>query len=670
MSAVPFTESKKFASLPYRADIDGLRALAVLAVVIFHTSPKKLPGGFVGVDIFFVISGFLITTILYSQLHGNCFSIKTFYQRRIRRLFPALITVLAFTFLLAWLCLLPGEFSIIGKHISGSGAFINNFLLYSESGYFDSGSYTKPLLHLWSLAVEEQFYLFWPLLLYLTFYFKRRIFNVLAVVLLISFSLNIVVSGVNSSAAYYYPFTRFWELAVGGILSLLIYQKKTKLIYAEGLSLLGLIFIIVSIFFYQNRIIFPGWWALLPTLGTAFIIASGPNNHINQKLLANKLSVRLGLISYPLYLWHWPILSYLYIVNAYKHPHSNIRILLMVLAIVLSIITYLYIEKPIRKKQHVSLPLLCCMLLMIGLGLSMYFNQLSPRLHSKSFEKLFKAANDWRYPKGFEKYKENRDFNIKKSEVIDSHQEPTKMVFLGDSHIEQYSERVLQTHKQHHINKDIFYITYGGCPPIPNIREDNRHAGCHQRVKSAVKFIQQHHISEVVIGASWNSYFSPKSSSNTHEGPNKDFYYIEKNGKKIPLYSPKGRQLALTELTTFLRTLSKHTKVYFVLDTPASQVFDPRHYFSGKRLSLTHSESKKMPEFTPFSPIQKKIQNELKQLAEKAGAKVLNPLSLLCHKGLCRATLANGKPIYKDTSHLRPFFVKRYASFIDKPLLD
>lgn len=203
----------------YRPDIDGLRCFAVLSVIAFHAAPDWIGGGFVGVDIFFVISGFLISSIIFRDLQGNNFSLTEFYIRRIRRIFPALIFVLATTFILSWYLLLADEFAQLGKHMRAGALFVSNLLLWRETGYFDVAAETKPLLHLWSLGIEEQFYIFWPLLLILAH--KRRI-SLLAITLLlsvVSFTLNIHGIERNSVAAFYAPYTRFWELLCGSLLA-------------------------------------------------------------------------------------------------------------------------------------------------------------------------------------------------------------------------------------------------------------------------------------------------------------------------------------------------------------------------------------------------------------------------------------------------------------------
>lgn len=347
--------SQDFHSISYRSDIDGLRALAILPVVLFHAFPNLLPGGFIGVDIFFVISGFLITSILLKDIQAGNYSIKTFYARRVRRIFPALSFVLLFCLALGWVVLTAAEYRSLGKHAGGGAGFIANFMFWKEAGYFDAAGDTKPLLHLWSLGIEEQFYIVWPLLLY---FFAKRSWNVLSLILavaLLSFGLNIWQVGGNPSAAFYSPLSRSWELALGAFLAYqALYPAQVFTSFVERhrslLSGLSLVMVVIGFVVINESRAFPGWWALLPALGSALLIASGPHGLVNRFVLSRRFFVWVGLISFPLYLWHWPLLSFARIIYS-ETPPVDIRVVLVVLSIVLAALTYYLIEKPIRQSS-------------------------------------------------------------------------------------------------------------------------------------------------------------------------------------------------------------------------------------------------------------------------------------------------------------------------------
>ncbi|MCL2713246.1 MAG: acyltransferase [Alphaproteobacteria bacterium] len=333
----------------YRPDIDGLRAIAVLSVLGYHAVPEWIRGGFVGVDVFFVISGYLITTGLLETLRDNRFSLLDFYERRICRIFPALITVLVICFAFGWFTLFAQEYEQLGKHTAGGAGFVSNLVLLADVGYFDNAAETKPLLHLWSLGIEEQYYAIWPLILWATWRFRLKILPMIVSLLAISFFFNVYHLEHRAQTIFYLPQSRAWELLAGSLLAGLEMEKaavvcaRTRL----ALSLAGMAAILLAIAILTSQSLFPGWWAILPVLGAASLIAAGQAGLVNRTILSSRPMVAIGLISYPLYLWHWPLLSFARILSG-EEPALPVRILLAALAIVLASLTYRFIEKPIR----------------------------------------------------------------------------------------------------------------------------------------------------------------------------------------------------------------------------------------------------------------------------------------------------------------------------------
>ncbi len=343
----------------YRRDIDGLRAIAVLAVIVFHLSPGRARGGFTGVDIFFVISGFLISSIIYQGLEAGTFSIIDFYIRRIRRIFPALFLVLASVCVAGWIFFAPTDFVQLGKQIAGGSAFVANFVLWSQSGYFSVDAKAKPLLHLWSLGVEEQYYLIFPLICVLFYRAGKRWALPVAFLAigLASFAINLVFVARSSPAAYFLPFARLWELFIGAGLALAVQRDlglpwKDRLPLAQSaLGFAGLALLLFGILRIDQTDPFPGWRAMLPTVGTALLIAAGDKSWINRTILSSKPAVFIGLISYPLYLWHWPILCFVHSATharGIEHDH-NVGIAVVVASFVLAYLTYRFVEVPIRQ---------------------------------------------------------------------------------------------------------------------------------------------------------------------------------------------------------------------------------------------------------------------------------------------------------------------------------
>lgn len=344
-------------NLNYRADIDGLRAVAVCLVLFFHFFPQILPAGFIGVDIFFVISGYLISHIILKELREKNFSFSAFYLRRVRRIFPSLILVLSACIVCGWYFLLAFEYLEFAKQSLSGVLFLANFELFRESGYFDVEAQRKVLLHLWSLAIEEQFYIFWPLLLFIQF--KRHkndstkaikyILLLIGLVIFASFFLNIFFVRTNQSAAFYLPICRFWEILFGSLLAALeINSQKSSL--QQGLrirSWLGLATILAALFLIKSANNFPGYWALLPCFGAALIISDN-NSWFNRHILSNKILVGIGLISYPLYLWHWPLISFATIVKG-RHPRPELSLLLIFVSFLLAYLSYKFCELPLRK---------------------------------------------------------------------------------------------------------------------------------------------------------------------------------------------------------------------------------------------------------------------------------------------------------------------------------
>lgn len=348
------------ASQQYRPDIDGLRAIAVTLVLVYHAFPKAAPGGFVGVDVFFVISGFLITGIIEDQIAAGRFSIANFYQRRIRRIFPALIAVLAASFAAGWFWLLPDEFEQLGSNTLASSAFAANIALLFQSGYFDIEAAKKPLLHLWSLGIEEQFYIVWPLCLMAVARHRRVAISLIFIVGLISFALNLVLVQGHRDDAFYLPLTRAWELLTGAMLVFLKFRTRMR---HDVTALLGLVMILVVTFELHTRSTFPGWRAAIPVAGAALLIMS-PDAWFNRRVLASAPLVGIGLISYPLYLWHWPALVFSGV--ALDGLDNEGRGLVLGISVVLAWATYQLIEKPIRFGGHGPLKAISLAIAMIG----------------------------------------------------------------------------------------------------------------------------------------------------------------------------------------------------------------------------------------------------------------------------------------------------------------
>jgi len=341
--------------MKYKAYIDGLRAIAVISVVVYHAFPSLPYSGFIGVDIFFVISGYLISDYIITNLRAETLSLKEFYRRRILRLFPALVTVLFIVAVAGYFTFLAIEYEQLAKHIFSSGVFVQNLALANESGYFDVAVEKKPLLHLWSLSIEEQFYIFWPVFLYVIHRLGVKFIYAVLFTFILSFSL--CLNQTDLTQRFYFPQYRFWELMFGTVVYLCYNKVQTapertpilginKAIFLNLLSTLGILFLLLGFIFIRADD-FPSALTIFPVLGCGLILLSGGSTLINKNLLDNRFCTFFGRISYPLYLWHWPIFSFIYILNG-ERPEAGIMLLLVALSILLSYLTYKYIETPIR----------------------------------------------------------------------------------------------------------------------------------------------------------------------------------------------------------------------------------------------------------------------------------------------------------------------------------
>ncbi|MEW7994997.1 MAG: acyltransferase [gamma proteobacterium symbiont of Ctena orbiculata] len=338
--------------MKYRAEIDGLRALAVVPVILFHAGFELFGGGFVGVDVFFVISGYLITTILIEEIENKRFSIVNFYERRARRILPALFFVMLVCIPFAWIWMLPSQMKDFSQSLVAVSLFASNILFWRESGYFDSAAEEKPLLHTWSLAVEEQYYVLFPIFLILAWRFgKNRVFWMIVVMAAISLLLSEWGWRNKAAANFYLAPTRAWELFAGSIAAFIVQKQGVQ--KNNPLATLGLAAIIFSIFFYDETTPFPSVYALVPVIGVVLLVLYAEKDTLAAKILSTKGFVGIGLISYSAYLWHQPLFAFAKIQSE-SAPSDLILILLVVSSLILAYFSWQFVEMPFRNKNTVT----------------------------------------------------------------------------------------------------------------------------------------------------------------------------------------------------------------------------------------------------------------------------------------------------------------------------
>jgi peptidoglycan/LPS O-acetylase OafA/YrhL len=668
----------------YRSDIDGLRGVAILAVLAFHCFSVLLPGGFIGVDVFFVISGYLITSIILKDLLNNRFSIASFYSRRIKRIFPALITVLVATWALGWLFLFPCEFKNLGKHIMGGAAFSANILLWRETNYFADFARSKPLLHLWSLGIEEQFYLFFPILLWFIVRKALVITRFLVFLFAISLALSFYGTLTHPSATFYLPVTRLWELLIGCTLASIergrkglsqtpadnripppvLANIKANHMGRTAVSCLGLSLIIGSGFWLNKTIAFPGAWALLPTLGTALAILAGKESRLNQWILSNNVLVGIGLISYPLYLWHWPLLFFARTILPAPIPSLAIAGI-MVGSLLLAFLTFWFIERPIRfgafsASRSVRI-LSVCMVGLLVLGIVTQGEIVSSRLGANPLcREASEAMVDWDYP--FADNDFTRDFRID-AEIAPGHTGQATL-FVGDSHMQHYWPRVEMVLKSSPSNsRPVFFITAGGCPTLPNVNRIRAGFACDKFFDYAMQEAARTNIGTVVFTCFWEQYFI----GGFPEGV-PDPIYRSEDKDRIPLRlgSPAAQQVFHEFGQSIAKLVGMGKEVVVILSSPTSSAWDPR---KTSRIALHKTVTNDMRMLRKeFESFVRPVKKALLEIVVANGGKVIDPLDYFEEDGFLNGKTPGGKFRYMDGDHLRPFYAREKALFLD-PLL-
>lgn len=643
----------------YRPDIDGLRAFAVLSVVFYHAFPNVIRGGFVGVDVFFVISGFLISSILFSEMTESRFSLTTFYGRRIRRIFPALAVCLAVVLAYGFIALMPFELAQLGKHVFFGASFLSNIALWSETGYFDTAASLKPLLHLWSLGVEEQFYILWPALLWMALRIKAPIGRLLLALFLMSFAINIALSMTSISADFYSPFSRFWELLAGAGLA---WRREIPLTpkSRSWLSWVGLGALLASVALFTAKMPFPGWPALLPVAGAMAVLAAGPEATVNRVVFSNRAAVFVGLISYPLYLWRWPLISYALIIRMEKPLTPLMAIALVASSFLLAWATYRFIEYPIRFGAHRhrrTIVIAACMAALGACGLVVWTN--------KGFPERFPP-----YPGGLDIrkisaakldpiYQPTNGMEVTDQDtILVSHlgHGDRKVVLAGDSLIQHYGPRVQQLADEGRLAANTYFVTLPSCAPAPGFDNSSR---CFVLPNLLVDLVRRENVQSVVLGAAWGGY-----SSKTQ--------LVEREGQRLPLDTSEGKNAFYANLEDYVRKLQGYgAKVYLVLGVPGSQSrFDPREMvtrsLTGFRIAPDFDKPVSVAE---LRVVHSTVDDNLRAIAERTGAVLLDPFPDVCGTGEdCSPIFGASEPKFSDGGHLRPIFVREHLHFLD-PLL-
>ncbi len=514
--------------MSYRREIDGLRALAVMPVLLFHAGIQSFAGGYVGVDIFFVISGYLITSIIINELHAGTFSILKFYERRARRILPALFLVMLACLPFAWLWMSPTGLWDFSESVVAVSLFLSNILFWKEAGYFATANELKPLLHTWSLAVEEQYYVLFPLFLMLAWRFvgKRWIIGLLFFCALASLALSEWALTRFASVSFYLLPTRGWELLIGALAAFYLFSSTNSdenpnhlhLVANQAASFMGLLLITYAVFAYDKFTPFPGINALPPTIGAVLIVLFANPQTFVGKLLGSKLLVGIGLISYSTYLWHQPLFSFAR-YGSMQEPSKVMYLLLILLSLLLAFLTWKFVETPFRNKNITSRK----QIFWFGLLGSLFFIAVGlVGVYNKGFEQRFNMPSSLSSSFGltdrastcFDKpdlYKNNDwlcDLGIKSLGIVDKtvDTKPKIMVF-GDSHskslFDAFDEAALRA------NIHAVYSGTSYCTPLLGIyilRSDQAQVGCHLVNQRVFDYVKANNIKKVFLIGRWSVY--------------------------------------------------------------------------------------------------------------------------------------------------------------------
>ena len=488
----------------YRGDIDGLRAMAVLAVLAFHAFPGRLTGGFSGVDVFFVISGFLISGDICKRLNAGQFLLLDFYERRIRRIFPALIVVLVPCAVFGWVVLLPDELQQLLAHVATSAAFAQNFRLLAESGYFDSHSALKPLLHLWSLSIEEQFYLLCPLLL-MAVRLPRLRLGLVVVLWLLSSGANVNRVATDPTGTYYLQYTRFWEILAGVALALAPRARLSARLRRASRAWHTAAGWLCSV---NKDARYPGWWGLVPALGAVALIAAGLSTWLARQVFARPTMTFIGRISYPRYLWHWPVLAFIRILDS-SNAETPIKVLGLAASFVVAVLTHRFVEQPLRRPPGLHRKTAGLALGMIAVGLVALALSLSGPTLPRPFASL--AANEaaLRDLKLAQQLPQFPACSVSARAAmpdlgycLQGSTRPPTAAILGDSHAYHvfYGVAPLDTRRE--------WLMAGNssCPPLLGIHVKGPRTDCKQMSATAIRAVADNPAIQTVVLAFLGSY--------------------------------------------------------------------------------------------------------------------------------------------------------------------
>jgi peptidoglycan/LPS O-acetylase OafA/YrhL len=647
--------------LTYRPEIDGLRALAVIPVILFHAGFELFSGGFVGVDVFFVISGYLITTILIQDLNSQKFSFISFYERRARRILPALFFVMLVCIPFAWLWMLPSQMKDFSQSLVATSLFASNILFWRESGYFAAASEEKPLLHTWSLAVEEQYYLLFPLFFFLAWRFeKNRVLWIVVIIAVMSFLLSEWGWRNQPIANFYLAPTRAWELLSGSIAAFILQQSTLRKnnLYA----LIGLIAILLSIFIYDHNTPVPSIYALAPVLGTMLVVLFADQKTIVGRLLGTRAIVAIGLISYSAYLWHQPLFAFAKL-RLDESPTSSLMIALSFASFVLAYLTWRYIETPCRyqvtKPLFISLTLIP-LFVVTGVGITGHIsNGFQNRIPGWSeLAKVPTVNTTFCHNDGRRTLQQQLD-----NDYCLLGEGYVEFAIIGDSHAGALFDAAhdLLTTK----GASAIAVSGAFCAPLLNGFEAGRN--CRETIETAMLHaMSSKTISTVILAAEWANY------TNGYRRNNKPRNWTDNQGRAVtPLDNIAIFSRSFEE--TINQFSNSNKQIIIVMPVPEFR-YSP-YNFVGKWALLNASDISTATRVLPKMKVidyEKRNKNVIKQFnkTQSNNVKYVEVSDLFCHKGICSPVSKDGDLLYSDDNHVNyhgaKLIMQRVLKVIDR----
>lgn len=626
--------------LTYRSDIDGLRAIAVLSVVLYHYGIGQLSGGFVGVDIFFVISGYLITGIIQKEIERGSFTFAGFYERRVRRIFPALFAMMLVTLFVGAYVLLPSDLVRLGNGTLSTLLFASNVLFWRQSGYFDASSEYNPLLHTWSLSVEEQFYIGLPILLILLHRFvKGGLKTALVICAIASFALCLWVQALRPTATFFLSPFRAWELLLGGAVAIgvvpPIRTARTRLLLSTG----ALALLLFSLWWIKAGPAFPGWQAMLPVVATAALLHAGVQGSSPvQRLLSLKPLVLVGLISYSLYLWHWPLIVFTRYRNGMEPLAPIMGWLLLGVAILLAAASYRWVETPLRRSKQgasglsrrgVFLGATAGCVLLAGTALAV-------RLQDgwqMRFSSEVVALDEARHPVIPFQDCEKRAPNFNSDACrIGVKGKPPRVLLWGDSHALAWAPAMDEMLRRR--GESAILAIHSACPPLLGVNNPVSF-GCQEFNKTVFAWLAKHRMEEIYLVASWLSYSEPDGQYSLIDD-------MENKGNKTVF------PLALSRVITSLRPVTK--SIVLIGPTPGAPDDIPFHLAMAHRLNRSVPESKSAQQFRLRA---RWFWSEANRYEKTHQVILVDPAPWFCNDKICRYTSAiDNRLLYRDGGHL------------------